>query len=646
MEESRQLKDKDEQGFHRVYDGKAVGGRALIERLPERTQVVCMGSVAGRFGNPGQVDYAAANDALARICQTRPNSLQVDWTAWDDVGMAVRGGMRSLLTDRGVELLPADAGAALLVALVAGRVTGELVVAGRLGDFEPGPDHPLLDALEVGDGRARAVRAMSRATDPWIADHAIEGVPVLPGVVGLELMAATSAALMPDRVYRGARNLRFAAPVKIHREAPTTLIVEAEILSVAEVRASLVSERKLATGRTQRTEHFEATLLFEEGDAQWMLEGLPSVFLPDEEVDREGIYRRFFHGPAFQVMASVFGVSADGLVGEARVDEAPLGGERLLTHPLVLEAAFQAAGLHRMMVSHTMGLPFEVEEVQVYRRAEPEAPLSVTVELDGTRYNVDVDAVDGPVLRLRGFSMVEKGPVPPGDRFPEPDNGRPVCFPAGLRHTVVRGTTIAEAHADEDARRWLGAEELAELEARGTDRRIADRIAGRIAAKRALSELTGVEPLAIRVWTAASGQPVARVPGHPSVRVSISHREGRAVAVAVSAGRVGVDLERVEVRPESFGRTWFRDDERDLVVDPERQTIGWAVKEAVLKWLGTGLRASPHDVRVVEIGEGTARVLLLGASAELHARLGGDALEVTWSATGSDEVIVTVRSAA
>jgi phosphopantetheinyl transferase len=389
--------------------------------------------------------------------------------------------------------------------------------------------------------------------------------------------------------------------------------------------------------------------VFDEPTSGWMIEGLPSVFLPDEAVEREEIYRRFFHGPSFQVLTSIFGVSADGLVGEGRVDDEPLGGERLLTCPLVLEAAFQAAGLHRMLVTHTMGLPFEVEEVQLYRRPAglgPEAALSVTAELDGSRYNVDVDAVDGPVLRMRGFSMVEKGPVPPHDRFPEPDGGRPVCFPAGLRHTVVRGTTIAEASADEDPALWLSEEERSELEARGTDRRVADRVAGRIAAKRALSELTGVDPLAIRIWTAASGQPVARVPGHPTVRVSISHREGRAVAVAVSAGRVGVDLERVEVRPESFGRTWFRDDERDLVGDPERQTIAWAVKEAVLKWLGTGLRSSPHDVRVVEISEGTATVVLTGPSAELHARLGGDALEVTWSTAGADEVIVTVRSAA
>ena len=46
-----------------------------------------------------------------------------------EVGMAVRGGMEALLTSRGVELLPAEAGARLLYDLVAAGVTGEVVVA-------------------------------------------------------------------------------------------------------------------------------------------------------------------------------------------------------------------------------------------------------------------------------------------------------------------------------------------------------------------------------------------------------------------------------------------------------------------------------------------------------------------------------------
>ena len=148
VEESRLLADKNEEAFQRVFNGKALGGIALFSTLPETAWVLSMGSVAGRFGNAGQVDYSAANEAMAQACTLRARSLHIDWTAWGDVGMAVRGGMQSLLEGRGVELLPAEAGAILAIDLVDSGIEGELVVSGRLGGLLPGPEHPLVDGAD------------------------------------------------------------------------------------------------------------------------------------------------------------------------------------------------------------------------------------------------------------------------------------------------------------------------------------------------------------------------------------------------------------------------------------------------------------------------------------------------------------------
>jgi acyl transferase domain-containing protein/NAD(P)-dependent dehydrogenase (short-subunit alcohol dehydrogenase family)/phosphopantetheinyl transferase len=639
VEESRKIADKDESAFHRVFDGKALGGRALVEALPPETFFVSMGSVAGRFGNPGQVDYAAANDAMARVCHARPHSLHVDWTAWDDVGMAVRGGMRTLLGERGVDLLPADAGASLLANLVARGVTGELVVAGRLGDFEERPDHPLLDTLEVSAGVAKASRALSRASDPWILDHAIEGVPVLPGVIGLELMVATARALSPTADWTGARNVRFDAPVKVHRDEITTVFVEAEPgARPGEVQARLVSVRTLKTGRTRRTEHFSATLTFGQRAAP---EALPSAFLPDEIVDREGIYRRFFHGPAFRVLSGVLGVSEDGLMAEGRVDHRPIAGARaLLTSPLALEAAFQAAGLHRMITTHGMGLPLGIEEVHLLGAPSADDLLTLMVQLDGDVWNVDVDSAKGPVMRIRGFQMIEKGPVPPADRFPVPAEGRPSCFPPSTRPRRPDGGAVtARASEADDARDWLAPDELAELRGRGTERRVADRVAGRIAAKRALSLLTGVPPLGLRIDNDPLGAPV--VTGAPA-QVSISHRGGHAVAVA-SSGPIGVDLELVAPRPASFLADWLTDGERARCGDdPLRVNLCWAAKEAVSKCLGTGLRIGAREIEVVAFGDAALEVALTGAARDRAVARGCAELVVTWTQEG-DEVVVVAR---
>ena len=89
-------------------------------------------------------------------------------------------------------------------------------------------------------------------------------------------------------------------------------------------------------------------------------------------IDQEAIYRRFFHGPIFQVLREIDGISSDGLLAQARVEHAPIG-DPLITAPLLLEAAFQAAGMHEMLEAHRMGLPSSIDEVQQW-------PLQKTVK--------------------------------------------------------------------------------------------------------------------------------------------------------------------------------------------------------------------------------------------------------------------------
>jgi hypothetical protein len=249
----------------------------LAELVDPDAWFVSMGSVAGRFGNAGQVDYSAANDAMARICLSRSNSLHVDWTAWGDVGMAVRGGMKKLLTDRGVELMPADAGADLLVDMIAARMTGELLVAGKLGELAFKPSHAL-----PRRHRARR-RRRGRVADAVASVGSVDLRPrdrrhaAVPGVIGVELMAAAAIAARPGSRYVGARDVRFLSPVKIHREEPLKILVSAKPTVDRQIRCVLSSERVARTGRQIVADHFEGTILVDNAEP---VDPLPSAFFP------------------------------------------------------------------------------------------------------------------------------------------------------------------------------------------------------------------------------------------------------------------------------------------------------------------------------------------------------------------------------
>ncbi|MEU9125990.1 SDR family NAD(P)-dependent oxidoreductase [Streptomyces sp. NPDC048506] len=120
--EDRLLRDKDPASFARVFTTKVDGARHLYAVAGEDTGfLVLFGSVSGVFGNRGQADYAAANDALDTLARTWSartgrRVLAVDWGPWAAAG----GGMvtpelERAYARRGVPLLDPDAAVGALL---------------------------------------------------------------------------------------------------------------------------------------------------------------------------------------------------------------------------------------------------------------------------------------------------------------------------------------------------------------------------------------------------------------------------------------------------------------------------------------------------------------------------------------------------
>ena len=109
--------NKDMSRFRAVLDTKYVGLNNILSCVDREKLklVVSFSSVAGYFGNDGQMDYAAGNEFLAKFAhhfrKKYPNckSLTINWGAWD-------GGMmdyiyRKTLTEKGYVLIPLEVGA-------------------------------------------------------------------------------------------------------------------------------------------------------------------------------------------------------------------------------------------------------------------------------------------------------------------------------------------------------------------------------------------------------------------------------------------------------------------------------------------------------------------------------------------------------
>ncbi len=574
-EESRPLAQKDIAGFRRVYHPKVQGALNILENIPQSTFFLSMGSIAGRFGNQGQTDYAAANDAVAYICQRRNNALHVCWSAWADVGMAARGGMKQLLTQRGIDLLPVEFAVSQCVGLVGHRFLGEVIISGALSQLPIPCVQPLLSSATLTSQGLNGVASLSPKNHKWLQDHSIGDLPILPGVMGLELMMQTIATIHPKQPVE-VDDVQFLRPVKFHRDMPIDLIVETRFMDNQTVACTLASVRQLAGGREQRTEHFKARFSFVKQHKHTLL----SAESPQPcDTGTEEIYRHFFHGPSFQVLEKIISMTPVESMSSALIDHTSLTPSNLLS-PLTIESAFQAAGWHHWTQTQEMVLPKSIGSLQIFHFPTDWEGLTIRAQTVPERprcYNVDVFQNSAVVMTLRGLEFIEAPPsTQQGKDFwtPTPD------------------VVIARSPADLQV---VPSNEQSQLQERGSAKRKQDRLAGRSA----LHHLLRHSNIQSRLEHTKSGKPLLV---DSTAEISISHSHGIGWAGLHRSGWIGLDAERIETRSDAFLMDWFTEGERILCGSSSLyQTIVWSTKEALSKLLGTGFTLHPTCFEIMRI---------------------------------------------
>ena len=485
LEDSKLVADKAYDVFDRVVRVKVDGWRSLLGAVEASGRDVpafacCFTSVAGRFGNGGQTDYAAANSVLdaemARLTAGQAcRAVAIGWTGWRDVGMATRGSIEAVFAAAGIETLAVEDGVAIFVgeALQGGKRRvlgcGSLGLMDRFASFRDAPlklppamaatiadptRFPFVDKVVAFDeGEGLVVQStLSTEDHPFLLDHAIEGVPYHPGVMALEMFAQSSLLMVPEACLAGFEEVAFGLPVKLMK-GPMTVRVVANVErrhgDMTWVRCRLVSDLMNSKGEVfGEREHHEGLvrLVAKQEDLrpflQQEVDGLPPVGTPPSGQPIQPasfIYDRYFHGPRFQSHGGVLRGSGDG--GSPGIDGVALmrhqlpatdqfalekDGERVLLEalPMLIEAGFQNAGLVAMETLGYSSLPVGIAWSTMLRVPESDEALRLRTlqrehREDGTTVHdvLIVGEDDAPVLALKGLQLKAMGRVEEDQRF-------------------------------------------------------------------------------------------------------------------------------------------------------------------------------------------------------------------------------------
>ncbi len=133
--EDRRIADKTLGSFSNVFRTKVDSAWTLVRKLrPDGLKFLAFfGSVSGRFGNAGQVDYSAANEVLNKLADDLNGRwpgrvVCINWGPWD--GGMVSDGLRQLYAARGIGLIPVEVGTeAFLAELRLSSLSAEVVVS-------------------------------------------------------------------------------------------------------------------------------------------------------------------------------------------------------------------------------------------------------------------------------------------------------------------------------------------------------------------------------------------------------------------------------------------------------------------------------------------------------------------------------------
>ncbi|MEV2215006.1 SDR family NAD(P)-dependent oxidoreductase [Streptomyces sp. NPDC050997] len=320
------LPDKTPEQIERVLAPKLDGLRHVLDALDGATlrHLVLFTSVAGLLGNPGQADYAAANEALCRFAagwrHAHPEArvTAVDWGAWD-AGM-VTPDLRELFTARGIPLLDPRVGARAFVEEFTEPPSAEVCVL-------VGENTALGGRQSVAAPAFAAHRDIAGIeADEVIQAHRIGGRPVLPATFGLGWLIG-----VVERAHPGLRVVR-ALDFQVHKGIVFDGAQHGGYRVEAEAGAPDGDEvlvRAAVRGRSAAgplVSHYAGTFLLSARTPKAPVIDVPPVTEGPE--DALEIYREAtqFHAPRLQGMRRVLDRSADRMVLLCRLADADVAG--------------------------------------------------------------------------------------------------------------------------------------------------------------------------------------------------------------------------------------------------------------------------------------------------------------------------------
>ncbi|WP_046224391.1 type I polyketide synthase [Vibrio sp. ECSMB14106] len=327
----KHIQDKTLDELNMVYGTKVGGLEAVLGGLDSsKLKLIAMfSSAAGFYGNTGQSDYSMSNEILNKaalqLSARNPQAkvMSFNWGPWD--GGMVNAALKRMFTERGVYVIPLQAGAELFSSQLLNETGIQLLVGTSMQgseNKEAAVKKLNAESVHLAKSPLNTSITVTRHLDPkalpFIQDHCIAGNPVLPTVCAIQWMREVAEQLLGVNVNVHNYKLLKGVIFDTDEVQELKLVLSSDAKSKGQLKAAISCQ-----GRPQYQAQLQVASVQVSEDVQQASTKRFEANTSAPVTTAQALYSdgTLFHGPRLQGITSVERFDDLGLLAQCQLPQ-------------------------------------------------------------------------------------------------------------------------------------------------------------------------------------------------------------------------------------------------------------------------------------------------------------------------------------
>ena len=418
--------DQSTDSFELVYKTKVTILEALTKfiNINKLSLIIFFSSVAGRFGNAGQSDYAAANETITRFSyyakhlNSKLSVNSIHWGPWDTTGMASEA-VKEKFRKQGIIPIPVNIGILTFEKIFNGCFNDVELISGEgpwigyethsaedklKSNNDQHPLSPFIQSSIINEptGAVHYIFELNKLEHLFLSDHKIDSNLVLPATAAMELMAELVQNAWPDWNVTEISSLRVLKGIAIDDGITSKSFKVRGIPSTHADAYQFPVSVSIEDIKTKQI-YYKATVKLSSTFTKSEYQNL-DVNQVTFNLESNLLYKDYlFHGPLFQLIENSSEPDETGISSIVKSSNittwfaSSSPSQSWIFDPGLLDTGPQLAIVWARLVHNTTPLPNQFESVIRYRKPHPSEKFVAVLEIknfDGINITYDVAYYD------------------------------------------------------------------------------------------------------------------------------------------------------------------------------------------------------------------------------------------------------------